>query len=38
MMLFAVHISDGVLTTPWLAAGFALAALVALARRLAHPR
>lgn len=32
MILFAVHISDGVLTTPWLAAGFALAAfLVALA-------
>ncbi len=28
MTLFAVHISDGVLTTPWLAAGFALAALL----------
>ncbi|MBI2805503.1 MAG: cobalt transporter CbiM [Planctomycetes bacterium] len=27
MMLFAVHISDGVLAWPWLAAGFALAAL-----------
>jgi ABC-type Co2+ transport system permease subunit len=28
MTLFAVHISDGVLTTPWLAAGFVLAALL----------
>ncbi|HZZ78942.1 MAG TPA: CbiM family transporter [Gemmataceae bacterium] len=28
MILFAVHISDGVLTMPWLAAGFALAALL----------
>src|SRR5262249_23624457 len=28
MMLFAVHISDGVLTTPWLAAGFAVAAIL----------
>lgn len=27
-MIFAVHISDGVLTTPWLAAGFVLAALL----------
>jgi cobalt/nickel transport system permease protein len=27
-MIFAVHISDGVLTTPWAAAGFALAALL----------
>jgi ABC-type Co2+ transport system permease subunit len=27
-MIFAVHISDGVLTTPWIAAGFALAALL----------
>ncbi len=27
--LFAVHISDGVLTWPWLAGGFALAALLA---------
>ena len=27
-MLFAVHISDGVLTAPWLLAGFALAALL----------
>lgn len=27
-MIFAVHISDGVLTAPWLAAGFALAALL----------
>ncbi|MSQ93587.1 MAG: hypothetical protein EXR98_03415 [Gemmataceae bacterium] len=28
MTLFAVHISDGVLTTPWLAGGFALAWLM----------
>src|ERR1051325_1240098 len=28
MMLFAVHISDGVLSWPWLAGGFALAALL----------
>jgi ABC-type Co2+ transport system permease subunit len=28
MMLWAVHISDGVLTTPWLAGGFALAAFL----------
>jgi cobalt/nickel transport system permease protein len=28
MMLWAVHISDGVLTWPWLAGGFALAALL----------
>ncbi len=27
-MLFAVHISDGVLTAPWLAGGFVLAALL----------
>ena len=27
-MLFAVHISDGVLSTPWLAGGFALTALL----------
>lgn len=27
-MLFAVHISDGVLTTPWLVGGFALAAVL----------
>jgi cobalt/nickel transport system permease protein len=30
MMLFAVHISDGVLTWPWLAAGFAGAAVLLL--------
>ena len=28
MTLFAVHISDGVLTTPWLAAGFVMTALL----------
>jgi cobalt/nickel transport system permease protein len=28
MILFAVHISDGVMSTPWLAAGFALAAIL----------
>src|SRR5438132_12896554 len=28
MTLFAVHISDGVLTLPWLAGGFVLAALL----------
>jgi cobalt/nickel transport system permease protein len=28
MMLFAVHISDGVLTTPWLLGGFVLAAIL----------
>jgi cobalt/nickel transport system permease protein len=28
MVPFAVHISDGILTTPWLAAGFALAAVL----------
>jgi cobalt/nickel transport system permease protein len=28
MILFAVHISDGVLTAPWLAAGFVIAALL----------
>ena len=27
-MLFAVHISDGVLSTPWLAGGFVLAAIL----------
>lgn len=30
-LLWAMHISDGVLTAPWLAAGFALAGLLALA-------
>jgi cobalt/nickel transport system permease protein len=29
-LLWAVHIADGVLTTPWLGAGFALAAVLAL--------
>jgi ABC-type Co2+ transport system permease subunit len=31
MMLWAVHISDGVLQTPWIVAGFALAGLLLLA-------
>src|SRR5919198_257382 len=29
LLLWAVHISDGVLTLPWLTGGFALAALLA---------
>ena len=30
-MLFAVHLSDGVLTGPWLVGGFVVAALLVLA-------
>ena len=38
MTLFAVHISDGVLTMPWLAAGIRVGGAARLARGLAHPR
>src|SRR3954447_5666156 len=35
-MLWAVHIADGVLTTPWLVGGFALTAVLMAAAVLTH--